>query len=250
MWMKIKIKNDNKNIYINAFFIVPKRTKEEVTGKVISSEHITHIVAKVDNVTVYEVYTSKYISENLLIKFKIKKHLYNKKIKFILTDNKGNVKYENFKIKNSIKVGKKTLLNSTKQTSFKKQKIWKLTTPKEAMKSFYGKTEGIENIIKVKVPELSENPFSIPINIQSDIDMKSIAIFENANPHSTVAIFSVPENGIIDYYLRMKMKMKCDTYITVVGEGINGKLYKTTKEIYLSGGDMNCDGTPNGVAQP
>ena len=120
-----------------------------------------------------------------------------------------------------------------------KPDAWKAEHSPEAIKAMFGdgalKTT---DKIKFKAPKLAENGGSIPINIKSDLDLETIAIFQDANPRSTTAVFSVPENAIIDYDFRIKMRKTA--VVTVVAKAKDGTLYTTSKEIDVSIG--GCGG--------
>jgi len=117
-------------------------------------------------------------------------------------------------------------------------KAWEAATSAEAIKEIFGSTDGIEGKIKMKAPKLAENGGSIPINIKSKIDLESIALFQDANPRSAVAVFTVPEGAIINYDLRIKMRKTSD--ITIMAKGRDGKLYKHVQNVEVSIG--GCGG--------
>jgi len=119
-----------------------------------------------------------------------------------------------------------------------KPDAWKAKTVEDAIAKLYGTSVTIEEGVKLTAPDVAANGGAIPVDIQSDIDAKSVAIFQNANPESAVAVFTIPENGIIDYSI--KMKMKSSGTITVVVEGKDGKLYSASKTLDVALG--GCEG--------
>ena len=66
---------------------------------------------------------------------------------------------------------------------------------------------------------------------------KTMAIFQDANPESAVAVFTVPANGIPEYSVRIKMS-KTGT-VTAVAD-VDGKLYSTSKVVKVTIG--GCGG--------
>ncbi len=120
-----------------------------------------------------------------------------------------------------------------------KPKAWEATDSASAIKELYG-NGGLKETkdIKLKAPDLAENGGSIPVNVKSKLDLESVAIFQDANPRSTVAVFTVPENGIINYDFRMKMRKT--SVVTVVAKGRDGVLYTTSKKVEVSIG--GCGG--------
>jgi sulfur-oxidizing protein SoxY len=119
-----------------------------------------------------------------------------------------------------------------------KADAWKAHTVEDAMTKLYGSSKTIEKGVKLTAPDVASNGGAIPVSVSSDIAAKSVAIFQDVNPESAVAVFTVLENSIIDYDVKIKMK-KSGT-ITVVVEGKDGKLYsaKKTLDVALGG----CEG--------
>lgn len=121
-----------------------------------------------------------------------------------------------------------------------KPKAWTAEHSPEAIKELYG-AGALKTTDKIKftAPKLAENGGSIPINIKSSLDLESIAVFQDANPRSTTAVFTVPKNGIIDYDFRIKMRKTAEVRI-VAKERNTGTLYTIMKEIDVSIG--GCGG--------
>ncbi len=130
-----------------------------------------------------------------------------------------------------------TKLNAT---DFRKEKpdAWKATTPADAIKALYGDAKPEEKGVNIKAPKLAENGGKIPVVVKSDIDAKSVALFQDSNPRSLVAVWTIPEGGIIDFSVTMKMKKSGK--ITAVVEGKDGKLYSKVLPIEVSKG--GCGG--------
>ncbi len=120
-----------------------------------------------------------------------------------------------------------------------KPKAWEAVDSASAIKELYG-TGGLKESkdLKLKAPKLAENGGSIPINIKSSLDLESVALFQDANPRSAVAVFTVPANGIVNYDLRMKMRKT--SKVTVVAKGKDGTLYTTSRNVEVSIG--GCGG--------
>jgi len=120
-----------------------------------------------------------------------------------------------------------------------KPKAWDAVDSATAIKELYGSAALTETAdIKLKAPKLAENGGSIPINIKSKMDLESIAVFQDANPRSTVCVFTVPKNGIINYDLRMKMRKT--SKVRVVAKGRDGVLYTVNQNVEVSIG--GCGG--------
>jgi hypothetical protein len=88
------------------------------------------------------------------------------------------------------------------------------------------KSEDIELVVPRSIVRDPEN---IPISIHSNIKAKTIAIFQDANTKSLVAVFDVHEDSIIAYELNIKMEFKGTVFAVL--EGMDGKLYYTRQYI-------------------
>lgn len=119
-----------------------------------------------------------------------------------------------------------------------KPATWTAHTVDDAVKALYGDVELIEsNKITLKMVKVSSNGAQIPLGVKTDLDVKSIAIFQDVNPESAVAVFTVHEGMIVDYSIKLKMAKSGE--VTVVAEGRDGKYYKTSQKIQTSPG---CEG--------
>ncbi len=107
-----------------------------------------------------------------------------------------------------------------------------------AIKALYGEITPADAAIKLKAPKVASNGGAIPVSVKTDIPAKSIAIFQDANPEAAVVVFTVTEDMVEDFGLKIKMK-KSGT-ITAIVEGKDGKFYskKLTLEVALGG----CEG--------
>jgi sulfur-oxidizing protein SoxY len=118
-----------------------------------------------------------------------------------------------------------------------KPKAWTATKVDEAMNELFGTSTTIVGKVKLKAPDIAENGAVIPVTVSSKLAGSRVAIFQDANPESTVAVFTVPKGGIIDYSIRIKLA-KTGTVTAVVEEG--GKLYSASKQVKVTIG--GCGG--------
>jgi len=130
---------------------------------------------------------------------------------------------------------------SLSATDFRAEKpdAWTAKDVSSAIKALYGDVKPTESgDIKLKAPKVASNGGAIPVSIKTDIPAKSIAIFQDVNPESAVAIFEVPEGAKANFSLKIKMKKSGS--ITAVVEGKDGKFYTTklSLEVALGG----CEG--------
>ncbi len=119
-----------------------------------------------------------------------------------------------------------------------KPDTWKAEKTADAIKGLYGDITPLEEGVTIKAPKLAENGGAIPVFIKSDKPAKSVALFQDANPRSAVAVFTVPEGGIIDYGI--KIKMRRTGTLTAILEGTDGKFYSKNLPIEVSIG--GCGG--------
>ena len=128
-------------------------------------------------------------------------------------------------------------------TDWRKEKpaVWKAKTVDDAIKALYGTTTMIEKGVTVTTPDVAANGGAVPVNVKSDIDAKTVAIFQNANPEAAVIVFDINQYSIIDFDVKMKLKSVGDPItVTAVVQGKDGKLYvgKRTLDVALGG----CEG--------
>ncbi|PLY14881.1 thiosulfate oxidation carrier protein SoxY [Sulfurimonas sp. CVO] len=117
-------------------------------------------------------------------------------------------------------------------------KAWEAAGSREAIEALFGLAPLIEGKIELKAPKLAENGGAVPIVIKSDVELTTIALFQDANPRSAVAVFEVGENGVADMMTKIKMRKTAE--VTVVGKGKDGKLYSAVQKVEVSIG--GCGG--------
>jgi len=124
---------------------------------------------------------------------------------------------------------------------FRKDKpdTWTAHKVDEAIKALYGdiKAEATDKIT-LKVPKIASNGGAIPVSLASDLELKSLSVFQDANPESAVIAFTVPDGEKVDYMVKIKMKGSGE--ITIIAEGKDGKFYKTSKKLEVALG--GCEG--------
>jgi len=121
-----------------------------------------------------------------------------------------------------------------------KPKVWSATKVDEAMKAMFGTTATTVGGINLSAPDIAENGAVIPISFDTNLKAKTIAIFQDANPEATVAVFTMGAKSVADYALRIKMQ-KTGT-VTVVAD-VDGKLHSVSKVIKVTIG--GCGGWYN-----
>ncbi len=120
-----------------------------------------------------------------------------------------------------------------------KPSVWKAHTIDDATKALYGVKEIIEtDKIKIKVPKINSSGAKVPVTFETSIEAKTIALFQDANPESAVAVFDVGPYDVKKY--GVKIKMAKDGVVMVLVEGTDGKIYmaKATTKVAAGG----CEG--------
>ena len=106
----------------------------------------------------------------------------------------------------------------------------------EAIKAVFGSDKVEDGKVKLKAPDIAENGAVVPVSFQLE-KASRVALLQTANPEALVAVWDIPEAGIPNYSVRIKMK-KTGT-VVVVAE-IDGKLYKAQKTVKVTAG--GCGG--------
>lgn len=118
-----------------------------------------------------------------------------------------------------------------------KPKAWTATKVNDAMTEIFGTTATTAGGIDLNAPDIAENGAVIPVSFKTDLKASKIAIFQDANPESAVAVFTIHDGAVIDYAVRIKMA-KTGT-VTVVAE-VDGKLHSVSKLVKVTIG--GCGG--------
>ena len=138
---------------------------------------------------------------------------------------------------------------SVRAEDFRKLKpnVWTAHTMDDAIKAMYGTTATIEKGVKLTAANVAfdsgtmataANGGAIPVDFSTDIEAKTIAVFQDANPESAVCVYSVNKYSVNDYSI--KIKMGNPGTIKVVVEGTDGKLYSATQKLNVAKG--GCEG--------
>ena len=117
-----------------------------------------------------------------------------------------------------------------------KPKAWDEKKVDTAIKEMFGTDVTASGKVKLKAPDIAENGAVIPVTVSAK-SASRVAILQDANPETLVAVFDVPKGGIVDYSIRIKMQ-KTGNIIAVVEDG--GKLYKASKLVKVTIG--GCGG--------
>ena len=124
---------------------------------------------------------------------------------------------------------------------FRKEKpdTWTAHKVDEAIKALYGDIKPEESGLSIKVPKIASNGGAIPVGMKSDVQLKSLALFQDSNPEAAVAVFTIPADVKKVNYMT-KIKMAKSGSITLIGEGTDGKFYKVNKSLQVALG--GCEG--------
>ncbi len=121
------------------------------------------------------------------------------------------------------------------------KEAWEARKLNDAAIKLYGKEKfsSLKKSSKITIEAdkfIVPNARQIPIKFRTNINAKSVALFQTANDQSLVAVFSVNEHMIIDYELNIRMDMKGTLFVVV--EGLDDKLYYTRQFIDVN--EIRC----------
>ncbi|WP_321777193.1 thiosulfate oxidation carrier protein SoxY [Sulfurimonas sp.] len=119
-----------------------------------------------------------------------------------------------------------------------KPTVWTAHTVEDAIKNLYGTTTTIEKGVKLSTPDVASSGGAVPVTFSTKIPAKTVSVFQDANPEAAVIVYSVTKYDITDYKIQIKMG-KPGT-ITVVVEGLDGKLYSAKRSLDVALG--GCEG--------
>ena len=128
------------------------------------------------------------------------------------------------------------LVSSLSAIDFKERypKAWKVDSINQSAVILYGqkkfatlqKSDRIDIILPSGVIEDRNN---ITVGIESTLEAKSVALFQDANPQSLVAVFEINEQMILSYEVTIRMLFKGTIFAVI--EDVNGQLYYARKYV-------------------
>jgi sulfur-oxidizing protein SoxY len=120
-------------------------------------------------------------------------------------------------------------------------KLWPVV--KEA---FFAKRDIQEvEFMKIEAPRRAESGAQVPVTFSLDkaaangVDIKKIYVLVDANPIQLAAIYHLTDM-LGNFQLATRIRMETDSFVRLVGESADGKLYMVKREIRAAGG---CGGT-------
>lgn len=121
-----------------------------------------------------------------------------------------------------------------------KPAVWSAKKVDDAINALYGTSATTEAKVKLKAPNIAENGAVIPVTFSTKVKAKTIAVFQDADPESAVAVFTMHEKSLPGEDFGIRIKMKKTGKVTVVAESTDGKLYSASKEVKVTIG--GCGG--------
>lgn len=120
-----------------------------------------------------------------------------------------------------------------------KPAVWEAQTIDEATKALYNIKDPIEtDQIKITIPPMNSSGAKVPVKFETTLDAKTIALFQDANPESAVAVYSVSPYDVKTY--GVKIKMAQDGKVMVLVEARDGKIYMAQATTKVAAG--GCEG--------
>lgn len=120
-------------------------------------------------------------------------------------------------------------------------KLWPVV--KEA---FFAKRDIQEvDFIKIDAPRRAESGAQVPVTFSYDkvaangVDIKKIYVLVDANPIQLASTYHLTDS-LKGFNMETRIRMETDSYVRLVGESADGKLYMAKREIRAAGG---CGGT-------
>jgi len=117
---------------------------------------------------------------------------------------------------------------------------WTATTVDGAVKALYGTSATTAGKVKMKAPKIAENGAVIPVSFSTKVKAKTIAVFQDANPETAVAVFTMHEKSLPGEDFAVRIKMQKTGKVTIIAEGTDGKLYSATSDVKVTIG--GCGG--------
>jgi len=120
-----------------------------------------------------------------------------------------------------------------------KPKVWEAHTIDDATKALYGVKDVIEtDKIKIKIPKINSSGAAVPVKFETSLDAKTVALFQDANPESAVAVYETNKYDLQKY--DVKIKMAESGTVMVLVEAKDGKIYMAKAETEVAAG--GCEG--------
>ncbi len=210
------------------------------------------IVLKAGKETLVTEYLSPYF--NGFTKLKFEKIVTNDTLTLLVSDSKGQIIKKDTSIKKHVP-STKNIHKKLKDFSISKTNVFEATSSDEAIKALYGSSQTVEGNFSIKFKgdsliELddgmcSSNGGRLRISIDSKIRLSSLAIFQDGNAFSTIAVFDDTHSCIYQYDLDFKMRKT--SIVRVVGKGIDGILYESQTKMYIiTSSHRDCYGDVSG----
>ena len=252
---EIKLRAKQKNNGVDVRFVLKTNIINPEQAKKFNTTpyYISSVTAQLGNELIYTAYLGPYLANNAFLKF-----IYNgigssNILNLSVVDSNGKKIEKSTQIKNSSNSNDSN--KSINESTVPNLDVWQETNSDDAINKLYGSTETIEGnfTIMLKGDHLitlddgicTGNAARINLAIQSNINLRSLAIFQDANPYSTIAVFNTYKNPISVYQLTFKMKNT--SLIRVVGKGADGLLYESKYKVYvIPSSHRDCYGNVSG----
>ena len=228
------IHNFTHDLLTNVKFKYPKKAKDFAK--------VTYFSLELDGHKVYDTSSNPFSGAILGVSLSINKKLNAKNLKLSYIDSLGHT-YQ--RIKNFHNASVKVLRDSSQsliKNEYTDQKIWKIKDIETAKTSLYClKTPKLGKIFLCIPDPIEESSNGVPLKIKSDVQLESLAIFTKGNTYATIAIMNFFNKTIPDY---IRVSMKKDGEVIIIGKGIDGELYQVSHHIRfvkeVDNGNINC----------
>ena len=118
---------------------------------------------------------------------------------------------------------------------------WDASSLNDAAMALYGRkkfsTLRKSKDVVLTVPSgIVEDRQNILIRVDTTIEAKTLALFQDVNPTSLVAVFNLTDQSVLPYEMYIRMERKGTLFAVV--EGVNGSLYYDRKYVDIL--TMSC----------
>jgi len=255
----LKVKQKKNELHVKVGIKNNIISPELAKRKNIPLYYIPSIIIKADENTLASAYLSPYFGHYRFINIvalKFRKKTDINMLHLLVTDSNAQIIKKSKQIKHNIPNTSPQKLNKKfKAFQNPSSTVTKATNSQDAIKALYGLTQTIEgnftiefngdSVIKLDDGMCNGNGGHLNMSIKSDIKLNSLAIFQDANKYSTIAIFH--DNQSLIYYYKLNFSIKKTSLIRVVGRGIDGILYESQSKMYvIPGSHRDCYGNVSG----
>ena len=239
---KAKLKGDQLNI--KAMVHNPMDTVA-VAQKYRKPPHfLTHVMISVKEHLLYDATLSPYLSKNPIFKakFTYKEKLDTSPVIAVRDNAKFSAKAKVSRLHKIKRDPFSYKVDDSHDYRVLKPAVWSAIGIDDATRAFYGAVDFQEGGFKIVTPKVAANGGSIPLHVESKLELESMLVLATGNHHSAVIAYHIPLGQKPNYDFKIKVRESGNKQIIVVAKGRDGKYYKSSHHYELAG-PPTCDGS-------